>query len=112
VLEYPRATASIKSSAVEVNGGARRHLAVCGRKGTFHIQPLDAPNVLYTLDADHGEYKKGTHEIRFGNYERYSGDAADMARILAGEKECDFPYAHDLAVQETVLRASDMPLDK
>jgi predicted dehydrogenase len=111
VLEYPRATATVKSTAVEVNGGARRHLTVCGRKGTFHIQPLDAPNVVYTLDADHGEYKQGTHEIRFGNYERYSGDAADMARILRGEKECDFPYAHDLAVQETVLRACGMKLD-
>jgi predicted dehydrogenase len=111
VLEYPHATATVKSSAVEVNGGARRHLTVCGRKGTFHIQPLDAPNVVYTLDADHGEFKKGTHEIKFGNYERYSGDAEDMARILRGEKQCDFPYTHDLAVQETVLRASAMKLD-
>jgi len=31
-----------------------------------------------------------------------------MARILRGEKECDFSYAHDLAVQETVLLASGM----
>jgi predicted dehydrogenase len=111
VLEYPHATATVKSSAVEVNGGARRHLTVCGRKGTFHIQPLDAPNVLYTLDADHGEYKQGTHEVRFGNYERYAGDAADMAQILRGEKECDFSYSHDLAVQETVLRAGGMKSD-
>jgi predicted dehydrogenase len=111
VLEYPRATATVKSSAVEINGGARRHLTVCGSKGTFHIQPLDAPNVVYTLDADHGEYKRGTHEIIFGNYERYVGDAEDMAKILRGEKECDFPYTHDLAVQETVLRACGMKLD-
>jgi predicted dehydrogenase len=111
VLDYPKATATVKTSAVEVNGGARRHLTVCGRNGTFHIQPLDAPNVTYTLDADHGEYQQGTHEIKFGDYERYSGDAADMARILRGEKQCDFPYDHDLAVQETVLRASGMPLD-
>jgi predicted dehydrogenase len=111
VLEYPHAAATVKSSAVEVNGGARRHLTVCGRKGTFHIQPLDAPNVVYTLDAAHGEYKQGTHEVRFGNYERYVGDAEDMARILRGEKECDFPYTHDLAVHETVLRACEMKLD-
>lgn len=108
VLEYPQATATVRSSAVEVNGGARRHLTVCGRKGSFHIQPLDAPNVVYTLDAEHGEYQRGTHEIRLGNYERYSGDAADMAKIIAGQKECDFSYDHDLAVQETVLRASGM----
>jgi predicted dehydrogenase len=111
LLEYPQASATVKSSAIEVNGGARRHFVVCGSRGTFHIQPLDAPNVVYTLDRDRGEYKQGTHEIKFGNYERYVGDAADMAKILRGEKACDFSYAHDLAVQETVLLASGMPVD-
>jgi predicted dehydrogenase len=109
VLEYPQASATVKSSALEVNGGARRQFVACGSRGTFHIQPLDAPNVVYTLDQDRGEYQKGTHEIKFGNYQRYVGDAADMAKILRGEKECDFQYSHDLAVQETVLLASGMP---
>ena len=108
VLEYAGATATVKSSAIEIDGGARRHFVVCGRSGTLHIQPLDAPHVRLTLDRDRGDYKKGTQEVRFGNYERYVGDAADMARILRGEKPCDYPYAHDLAVQETVLRASGM----
>jgi predicted dehydrogenase len=108
VLEYPRAAATVKSSALEVDGGSRRHFVVCGRSGTFHIQPLDAPNVVYTLDRDRGEYRRGRHEIKFGNYERYVGDAADMARIIRGEKECDFSFEHDLAVQETVLRASEV----
>jgi predicted dehydrogenase len=111
VLEYSRALASVKSAALEVDGGSRRHFVVCGTSGTFHIQPLDAPHVRYTLDRDQGEYKQGTHEIKFGNYQRYVGDAADMARILRGEKECDFPYQHDLDVQETVLLASGMPTE-
>ncbi|MCI0361890.1 MAG: Gfo/Idh/MocA family oxidoreductase [Planctomycetaceae bacterium] len=109
VLEYKSATATVKSAAIEVDGGSRRHFVACGSAGTFHIQPLDEPNVRLTLDRDRGEYKKGTQEVRFGNYERYVGDAADMARILRGEKECDYSYAHDLAVQETVLVASGMP---
>lgn len=109
VLDYPRATASVRSTALEIDGGSRRHFVVCGTSGTFHIQPLDAPDVRLTLDRDRGEYRKGTQEVKFGNYERYVGDAADMARILRGEKECDYSYAHDLAVQETVLVASGMP---
>jgi hypothetical protein len=28
-----------------------------------------------------------------------------MARIIRGEKTTDFPYAHDLAVQRTLLQA-------
>lgn len=112
VFEYQRATATVRSSALEVDGGSRRHLTVCGTGGTFHIQPLDAPSVKLTLDQPHGEYKKGTQEIKFEPpYRRYVADAADMARILRGEKQTDFNYAHDLAVQETVLKASGMALN-
>ncbi len=106
VIEYKNALATVKSSAVEVEGGARRQFVACGRSGTFHIQPLDAPNVVYALDRDRGEFKKGTHEIKFGNYPRYVGDAKDMAAIIRDEKASDYSYAHDLAVQETVLLAS------
>jgi predicted dehydrogenase len=109
VLDYPRGAASVKSSAIEIDGGSRRHFVVCGTSGTFHIQPLDAPDVRLTLDRGRGQYKKGTQEIKFGSYERYVGDAADMARVLRGEKECEYSYVHDLAVQETVLLASGMP---
>lgn len=108
VLEYPRATASVKSSAQEVDGGARRHFVACGTRGTFHIQPLDNPAVRLTLDQPRGKYRKGTQEIALPKFTRYGGDALDMAKIIRGEKESDFSYAHDLAVQETVLRASGM----
>ena len=40
---------------------------------------------------------------------RYAGDAADLAKIIRDEKEPDFSYDHDLAVQETVLLAGGMP---
>jgi hypothetical protein len=49
--------------------------------------------------------------VKFGNYPRYVGDAKDMAAIIRGEKACDYPYAHDLAVQETVLRASGVSVE-
>ena len=106
VFEYPRATASVKSSAVEVDGGSRRHFVVCGTAGTFHIQPLDSPAVRLTLDRDHGEYKKGAHEIALPKFTRYIADAADMARVLRGEKAFEFSPEHDLAVQRSVLQAS------
>jgi predicted dehydrogenase len=110
VFEYTKATATVKSSAVEVDGGSRRHFVVCGTAGTFHIQPLDSPAVRLTLDQNRGEYKKGTQEIKLPKFSRYGGDAADMARIIRGEKECEFSYEHDLAVQRALLMASDMPV--
>ena len=111
VFAYPRATATVKSSSLEVDGGERRHLVVCGTEGTFHIQPLDNPSARVTLTSPRGEYRKGYQDIRFPKYERYIADAADMARIIRGEKPSDFPYAHDLAVQETLLKSCGLPTE-
>lgn len=111
VFEYPRTLATVKTSAMEVEGFSRRHLVVCGTKGTMHIQPLDSPSARLTLSEPHGGYAAGTHELNFPKFTRYVADAADMAQILRGEKLDDFGYAHELAVQTAVLQASRMPLN-
>ncbi|MEY4567187.1 MAG: hypothetical protein RLY14_2157, partial [Planctomycetota bacterium] len=110
VLEYPEALATVKSSAQEVEGFARRHFVVCGTEGTFHIQPLDDPKAQVALAQSRGEYRKGFQEITFPKFERYVADAADMAKIIRGEKKADFNYAHDLAVQETLFKACRLPI--
>lgn len=110
VLEYPRATATVKSSAMEVEGFARRHLVVCGTEGTFHLQPLDDPAARVAFSQARDGYQAGYQEITFPKYERYVDDAADMAKVIRGEKAHDFPYDHDLTVQAVVLQASGLPL--
>jgi len=110
VLSYPRATATVKSSTLEVDGFDRRHLVVCGTEGTFHIQPLDNPRARVSLSRARGEYRKGTQDLTVPKYIRYVDDAADMARIIRGEKGSDFPPHHDAAVQETLLKACGLPL--
>jgi predicted dehydrogenase len=111
VFEYPTATATIKTTAIEFEGGARRHFVVCGTEGTFHIQPLDNPSAKIALSKPHGEYKRGYQDISFPKFTRYVLDAADMAQIIRGEKESDYSYDHDLAVQTSLLRACRMPID-
>jgi predicted dehydrogenase len=108
VLEYGKATATVRSTALEVEGFARRHVTVCGTEGTFHIQPLDDPAARVAFASPRGEYRAGYQDVRFGKFERYVADAAEMAAILRGEKESQFTSEHDLAVQETVLRASGL----
>ncbi|MDF1862608.1 MAG: Gfo/Idh/MocA family oxidoreductase [Verrucomicrobiales bacterium] len=115
VFEYTKATATVRSTAVEVDGFSRRHFAVCGTEGTCHIQPLDRPSMTLSLSKERkfsGEetvYKKGRQEIKFEPpYQRYVGDAADFAATIRGEKENSYPSSHDLAVQDTVLKASEM----
>ncbi|MDF1824587.1 MAG: Gfo/Idh/MocA family oxidoreductase [Verrucomicrobiales bacterium] len=116
VFDYPKATATVRSTALEVEGFARRQFTVCGTEGTFHIQPLDRPSVQLSLSKERqfsGEerkYQKGRSEIQFEPYQRYVGDAADLAATVRGEKGNSFPARHDLAVQRSVLQASGMPI--
>lgn len=109
VFTYPKALATVKSSAMEVEGFARRHLVVSGTEGTFHIQPLDNPAAKVALSAAREGYKKGYQDVTFPKYERYVDDAADMAKVIRGEKEFAFKPEHDLAVQESLLKACGLP---
>ena len=111
VFEYPGATATVRSSALEVDGFERRHLVVCGTGGTFHIQPLDSPSARVAFSTAHGAYRQGYQDVSFPKFTRYVADAADMARVIRGEKAADFTPRHDLAVQAAVLRACGRPTD-
>ena len=108
VFEYPKATATIRTSMIEVDGFARRHLAVVGTKGTLHIQPLDNPVAQLTLLQAHGKYKKGHQEVEFPRYSRYVGDAAALAKWIRHEEDPQFSYEHDTEVLKSVLLASAM----
>lgn len=108
VLEYKETTVSLRSSMVEVDGGSRRQFVVCGEHGTCEIRPLEPPAMLLTLDRPRGPYKKGRQEVKFAKTPRYAADWEDFARAIRGEVKWEFTPAHDLAVQETVLRAAGM----
>jgi predicted dehydrogenase len=109
VLEYPGVIATVRSSLVEVDGGARRQFVVCGDGGTAEIRPLEPPALRLALNAPRGEFKKGTQTVPLKNRPRYEADFEDLAKVIRGEKAFDWTPAHDLAVQETVLRASGLP---
>ncbi|HUT32540.1 MAG TPA: Gfo/Idh/MocA family oxidoreductase [Planctomycetota bacterium] len=108
VFEYPRATATVRSALLEVEGMQRRQFVVCGSEGTVDIRPLEPPAVRLALAQPRGDFRKGYQDVPMPRHSRYDGDFADLARIIRGEKPSDFPPAHDLAVQEAVLLASGL----
>lgn len=108
VFAYPKALATVKSSGVEVEGFARRHLTLCGTEGTIQIEPLDNPTVKIALAKPSGGYTAEYQTIKLPSYTRYVDDAYDVAAILLGEKKPEFSYAHDLAVQHAILQASGL----
>ena len=112
VFEYPKATATIRSSVVEVEGGKRRQFVVCGDRGTVDIRPLEPPKLKLALAEAHGQYKKGYQEVELPVMPgRYDEQLIDFAQMVRGEKTSEYTAAHDLAVHEAVLRASGLGLD-
>lgn len=112
VFEYPNATATIRSSVCEVDGGRRRQFIVCGSKGTAVIRPLEPFRLSLTLESAAGDYQRGTHSIELpASTGRYDGDMQHFAAAIRGNEPAAYSTAHDLAVQTAILRASDMPLD-
>jgi len=111
VFDYARATATVRSTMVEVEGGARRNFIVCGTKGTLAIQPLEPAAARLALDAAHGEFKKGYQDVAFPKAGgRYDRDFADLAAVIRGEKAFEFAPGHDLAVEEALLLACGLPI--
>ena len=116
VLEYPRATVTIRASVVEADGMRHRRLLICGTKGTAEICPLEHPGDRYRLDPlhvrltlreDSPEYPAGTHIVDVGTMNgRYDDQLTELARVVHGEIANPYPYQHELDVQETVLAAA------
>ncbi len=116
VLEYPRATATVRSSVAEADGMKHRRLIVCGTKGTAEICPLEHTSGEYrseplhvrlTLLEDNLEFAAGTHIVDVGPMGgRYDEQFIEFARVVNGEIEDPYTYEHDFLVHETLLAAA------
>ncbi len=114
VMQYPRATCTVRTTSMEANGYHRRQLVVCGTKGTVEIKPMENPtkmSVAWSRPFAPGSFSQaGTSDNRewidvpdFGG--RYDAQLIDFARVVRGEIENPFGYDYELAVERTVLRA-------
>jgi len=112
VFEYPRATATIRSAMIEVDGFKRRQFVVCGDQGTVDIRPLEPPVLKLALSKARGEFKKGYQEVKLATMPgRYDDQLIELAEAIRGERKSDYPPSHDLAAHEAVLRASGLEPD-
>jgi predicted dehydrogenase len=104
VLEWERAMGVIESAGMEV--GALRRLEVLGTRGTFLVEPPGGSVARIYLEAAHGELGAGWQVVDGGPWTPFAGDLRDLAAAVRGERPPPFGPAHDLVVQETLLRAS------
>tara|TARA_B100001971_G_C18261540_1_gene587358 strand:- start:1805 stop:3202 length:1398 start_codon:yes stop_codon:yes gene_type:complete len=113
VMSFPGGcTASLRTTIVEVGGFERRNLVVCGDRGTLIVQPLELEGnqaggrVFLNLLEARGGFKQGLQEIPQAPLkDRYADHLLEFARIVVGEIENPYSYAHELLVQKCHLQA-------
>ncbi|YCM46856.1 Gfo/Idh/MocA family oxidoreductase (plasmid) [Verrucomicrobiaceae bacterium 227] len=111
-FRYPRALATIGSNHNDPFGGPRRHFTVTGTEGRIAIRPLEPAQLSLSLTKARGAFTRGTQSVPMPKMDgRYHDEFRDLAKVVRGEKVLDWDADHDLAVQETLMRASGMPLD-
>ena len=116
VMEYPRATATIRVSVDEVDGMKHRRLIVCGTNGTFELCPIEFTEKEYrtrslmprlTLKEPCGGFEAGTRQVDLGPMGgRYDAQLLEFARIVRGEISNPFGYEHELLLHRCLLAAS------
>lgn len=109
VLDYRKATATVRINHRDPFGGPRRRFQISGDKGTIEIQQLESGDVTLYLDEARKGYKKGVQELTLGKEGRYDGEFRDLAKVIRGEQAFDWSYQHDLDTHEALLLASGMP---
>lgn len=105
VLEYEHAMATVDTSAMEIDAFPTRRFKICGARGKIILEPIEPPSARIWLSEPHGEFPRGMTAVPLENRERHIADFAELARAIRGEIAFPYTSAHDLAVQQTVLRA-------
>ncbi len=109
IFEFERALAYVDIAAMEARPPARR-FEVYGTRGTAITEPFDpGQTIRLALTEPSGEYPPGEHLLKLQIVTRqqmYERELAAFLAVLRGDELPDRPPAHELLVQETLLRAT------
>ena len=105
VFEYPGAMASVESAYMEVSSVQSRRLEVYGTRGSVILEPFEPPALRLCLDRDRDGYRKGWQTVPVQDRRRYYDGLDSLLAAIRGEAPPERSLAHELTVQETLLRA-------
>jgi predicted dehydrogenase len=107
VLEYAKATVTLRCNHADPFGGPRRRFQVTGTKGSMEIMPMESGHCVLRLDAAHEGFKKGEQVLKLDvPKDRYVGEFTTLAKSVRGEMKFPWSAQHDIEVHETVMLAS------
>ncbi|MCP5120342.1 MAG: Gfo/Idh/MocA family oxidoreductase [bacterium] len=103
VLEFDRAMAEVYVAAMQPNGNRYRTFEILGTAGTATVSPF-SPDGSLALDLKQAASRPKVDVPDIPNA-HYRGSFSEMAKIIRHGKQPAYSSAHDLAVQETLLKA-------
>ena len=109
VLEYNQSLAIVDIAAMEPY--AARRFEVCGTRGTaILLEPFEPGSTIrLALNESTRGFAAGIQQVPVavrGRQEQYDFELKAFVATIRGEQQADRPPEHDLAVQETLLRAT------
>lgn len=113
VLEYTNGVSTVKTSASELGGFARRQLVVTGSKKTVEISPLEAfanytdfNQALLVKRKEYSSADWGDNGISSTSeaYDRYDAMMASFAAMVRGEKQNPYTSDYELELYKTILK--------
>ena len=120
VLEYAKATATVRVSVEEVEGYKHRRLIVCGTEGSVEICPIefqhyytDKLSARLTLKHPKGAYEAGTHTVDCGLLNcRYGSQLTEFAKIIRKEMANPWSFDHEYLLHKTLLEACNVKIEE
>lgn len=107
VLDYPRATVTVRCNHADPFGGPHRRFQVVGTRGAMEITPLESGKCRLMLSEPHETFAKGEQSLALPMPKgRYDAEFVDLAKVVRGEKPLAWSADHDISVHETVLRCA------
>lgn len=97
VFEYPRALAVITACCLQQNAMPHRTFEIIGARATAVVRPIEPP----ALAIDN-------KPVETPPYRRYVDDFEELAQCVRSNRPLSITPETDLAVQETLMRASEM----
>ena len=107
VLEFAKATATLRCNHADPFGGPRRRFQVTGTQGSIEIQPMESGQFIARFAKACGPYKKGEQTVELDVPKgRYDGEFIDLAQVIHSEKALAWTATHDILVHQTLLQAA------
>jgi predicted dehydrogenase len=108
VFEWPSALGIVQSTTLQPGSSRIRGIEVHGNNGSAILKPIEPPQLSLFLSRPAGPYVSGPQTVELRRYNRYVDDFFELAAAVRGERTLRVSHAEDLALQETLLRASGM----